>query len=133
MMTSRMPAMPAIAGVHLVGALDALKIAADALGGPELGEMRAVVDLLLEVFAGVEDAVRLPVAFYGMRRMLGEEADARKRAGLALEFAGANFDEVLDALDDGDAWAGRAMAARAVLELVHGAVKGRRGGGASMN
>ena len=141
-----MERMPAIAAVHLVGALDSLRVAEEALaaaiaalGGEdeafdgveadrafELVGMQEAVKLFIDLFAGVRDRLRYPLAFHAVKRVLGEEEIPLKRAVLALQFALASMGEVIDAMDGGGAWYGPALAAHKMLGLMHAAIDCKR-------
>jgi hypothetical protein len=155
------PRLPAMAAVHLRGALDSLEmadkclgIALDALQGVELEfqpaavdsfdviAMRETVRLFASLFAGVADGVRLPTCSAVVQKMITErDEDPRnpaglERAALAIGFASASLGDVLDAIDEhgdgeGDELYNRVLAAQDVLGMIQVRIESAIVGGRS--
>lgn len=139
--------LPALAAVHLAGAIDTLKQADEALGVAiealasipveeqpagldsfEVIGIRATVGLFLELLGTVADGYRSPPCAAAIRKRIEERAEDERnprgleRAALALKFTVAGLAEVLDAIDEtgngeGDALYGRLLAAHHVFTM----------------
>jgi hypothetical protein len=134
------------ASLHLAGALDAMKIADDALGialetmsgveqeqqcfldAYDLIGIQETVRLFLGIFAGAADNVRCPLGMYAARRCINK-CEGLKRAALALEFSVCDFAEAIDAIDksdDGNEWYGKCLAAHQTLTMMHTMIDSHR-------
>lgn len=143
--------MNAIAAVHLVGALDAMRFADDGLAVAlaalseeaeerpgldafEVGGLQGAVGIFIALLAPAADAVRMPSGFVCFRRFFDErEEDSRnvpglERAAWALDFATASLLDALHAFDDDVGaeaeWYGKVAAAFQVLSLMKATIEG---------